>query len=348
MTRPHLTRSGLDDLRASVLPRHDGGGGLKDRRGSTVFFSPMRLLVPFAALACALAFAPAATAQIAFVAVRGADTVLVVGSIHALPRDSSALGPYLAAAAERATAFAFEVDLDAYEPIDEALRPRMRLPEGKRLNALLPDSTLRRLRRALPTLDQAEMQRMRPWAVAEAVLAKDPDPRMAGYTPEWGIDHLVLRIAKRRLKPVLGLETVKFQLDTFGGMSWAEELAYLDHALALSGAQSRLPRLVQVWRAGDLAAFEGLVLDPALWPTGLRERMLDRRNAAWLPRIEALMAGQRLLVVVGAAHLVGPNGVPALLRGQGFAVRQAMEAVAPSPVRPPDAKRPRRAKYHDD
>ena len=292
-----------------------------------------------AALVGPLAAAPSASAQLAFEAVRGLDTVVVVGSIHALPRDSSALGPYLEAAAEHATAFAFEVDLDANEPLDAALEPRMRLPQGKRLSALLPDSTLQKLRLALPSVEGREMQQMRLWAVAQAVLAQDTDPRLAAYRHDWGVDNVLLRIAKRRLRPVQGLETVKFQLDTFGDLSWTEERAYLDYALALSGTPSRLPHLVQVWRAGDVAAFEALVLDPAQWSTGLRERMLDRRNAAWIPRIEALMAGERLLVVVGAAHLVGPRGVPALLREKGFAVRQLTQAVAPSAVRPPDPKR---------
>lgn len=290
-----------------------------------------------------LALPTAARAQLVFEAVRGADTLLVVGSIHALARDSSALGPYLDRAAERATRFAFEVDLDGSERYDLALEPRLHLPKGKSLWRLLPDSTRSALREALPASRHKEIDGLRPWAVAEAVSALEPRPDETAREAYWGVDNVILRLAKQRGRPVDGLETVKFQLDTFAEMPWDEEVAYLDYALRQRGTPGVLPGLIRLWRAGDFPAFEAAVMAPEAWSPGLRERMLDRRNTAWIPRLEDLAADERLLVVVGAAHLVGPQGVPTLLRERGFAVRQVMEAVAPSAVRP-ERKRPIRRK----
>jgi hypothetical protein len=53
------------------------------------------------------------------------------------------------------------------------------------------------------------------------------------------------------------------------------------------------------------------------------QRLLVERNQNWLPKVEALFARPRpAFVVVGAAHLVGPDGLIAMLRAKGVRVDQ--------------------------
>ena len=53
------------------------------------------------------------------------------------------------------------------------------------------------------------------------------------------------------------------------------------------------------------------------------ERLLVERNRNWLPKLEALFSRPgRAFVVVGAAHLVGPDGLIALLKAKGYQVEQ--------------------------
>ena len=53
------------------------------------------------------------------------------------------------------------------------------------------------------------------------------------------------------------------------------------------------------------------------------QRLLVGRNKSWIPKIEALFARRgHALVVVGAAHLVGPDGLVAMLKAKGYAVEQ--------------------------
>jgi uncharacterized protein YbaP (TraB family) len=55
----------------------------------------------------------------------------------------------------------------------------------------------------------------------------------------------------------------------------------------------------------------------------LQEKIVDERNRRWLPQIEKfLQRGEETLVVVGAAHLVGKNGVIELLRRRGYRLEQ--------------------------
>ena len=53
------------------------------------------------------------------------------------------------------------------------------------------------------------------------------------------------------------------------------------------------------------------------------QALLVKRNQAWAERIEPLLAeGRRPLVAVGTAHLLGPDGVAALLEARGYTVRR--------------------------
>jgi uncharacterized protein len=50
----------------------------------------------------------------------------------------------------------------------------------------------------------------------------------------------------------------------------------------------------------------------------LDERLLDERNTAWIPQLEKLFAKGNVFVVVGADHLIGPQGVIKTLESKGY------------------------------
>ena len=55
----------------------------------------------------------------------------------------------------------------------------------------------------------------------------------------------------------------------------------------------------------------------------IRRRLITDRNKRWLPEIvQWLQSGKTYLVVAGAAHMAGSEGLPALLQAQGFQVEQ--------------------------
>jgi len=52
------------------------------------------------------------------------------------------------------------------------------------------------------------------------------------------------------------------------------------------------------------------------------ETLLVGRNRRWVPQIEDCLSQQKCFVVVGAAHLVGSDGLVAMLRAKGYTVKQ--------------------------
>jgi uncharacterized protein YbaP (TraB family) len=86
--------------------------------------------------------------------------------------------------------------------------------------------------------------------------------------------------------------------------------------------------LMSAWKAGDVPAIQRSVTReledlPAPAAEALRERLYERRNHGMAAKVSGMLAGDRPhFVAVGAGHLIGPSGLPELLRQQGYEVRR--------------------------
>jgi uncharacterized protein YbaP (TraB family) len=146
----------------------------------------------------------------------------------------------------------------------------------------------------------------------------------AGYDPELGLDKHFYDLAQAAGKSTQGLETLDFQVSLFDSMTMAEQ----DHLLAetlkeIDSEQANMAKLMEAWKAGDAPTVERIVLSALRQEPQLYQRLLVDRNKAWVPKLEALFARKgRTFVVVGAAHLVGPDGLISLLRAKGYTVEQ--------------------------
>ena len=91
----------------------------------------------------------------------------------------------------------------------------------------------------------------------------------------------------------------------------------------LDDEKANMKKLVEAWRTGDSPTVEKIVLADLKAEPVLYQRLLVERNRNWMPKIEALFARPtHALVVVGAAHLVGPDGLLAALKAKGYTVEQ--------------------------
>ena len=102
-----------------------------------------------------------------------------------------------------------------------------------------------------------------------------------------------------------------------------EQVIALEDTLRdLDAGKADYSGLVSIWMSGDLSHLKREALEPMRRKTPiLYARMVSERNARWAQAIVERLAGSgETVVVVGAAHLVGEDGVPALLRERGITV----------------------------
>lgn len=162
-------------------------------------------------------------------------------------------------------------------------------------------------------MDRASFSGVETWAAA-LTLAR---ARTDAADPAYGIDRALIDAVAG--KPVRELEGADTQLRIFDALPEPEQLDLLN--AVLDDADTGEGRLAEMWARGDMDAIarqtdRGLLADPEL-----RQALLTGRNRDWVTRIEQrLRSGHRPFVAVGAAHLAGADGLPALLEAKGYTV----------------------------
>ena len=79
--------------------------------------------------------------------------------------------------------------------------------------------------------------------------------------------------------------------------------------------------LEQAWASGDMAELAKVSDAETFGDPLLRDTLLVGRNRTWVDRLVAMLSSRaRPFVAVGAAHLAGPDGLPAMLAARGYTV----------------------------
>ncbi|QTD44256.1 TraB/GumN family protein [Ottowia testudinis] len=136
-------------------------------------------------------------------------------------------------------------------------------------------------------------------------------------------------MARQSAMPVHALETVTEQFNALAPPDAAGSARQLERDLndLQSGrALTVLRRLVEAWAQSDVATLQSYEQWCGCTDTeddrALTRRLLDERNPRLAERIDALhTGGQRVFAAVGALHLIGDQGLPALLARHGYKVR---------------------------
>jgi uncharacterized protein YbaP (TraB family) len=250
----------------------------------------------------------------------------LLGSMHVLRPSDHPLPPSVDALIDRAELIVMEIDLD---DVDGAAQQRTilstaMLPQGTVLADVVDAGVYRLVGEATRELgiDLRLLETFEPWFLAITLL--DQGLRRLGFQGEQGIEQYVLGRSRQLRKEIVGLETLEFQIGIFDALPPAQQQAMLEQTLAeLDEAAAVLGDMVQAWRDGELETLAAELLDEFDAFPGLYDTLVTKRNNAWVPTLETMLAdGRRHLVVVGALHLVGPNSVVDLLRARGLTVER--------------------------
>ena len=252
-------------------------------------------------------------------------TAYLLGSVHALPKNVDWQTADIKAAVKRSNAFVFEIPMSEDSLSDTALTFGA--------NVLLPSSV------SLPSYFDAEMRKefkvavehtqvdpealviMRPWYAARQL--QDAMSGKLNANAEEGVDNKIYAMASNRdVHDIRALETAEFQISKLKGSATTKnELEILRAAMKQAATKPMFPakKLLDAWAAGDTQALAAVI--SASQSVEERKSILDDRNKDWVPKIEKMLKEKRtFFITVGAAHLVGPNGVPNLLRQDGYHV----------------------------
>jgi hypothetical protein len=283
----------------------------------------------FLALAVAAASPAAQSPQKNFlwmVKTQGGPPTYLLGSLHVLSAEYYPLSPAIERAFTQATVLIEEVDIDAVSD-PAAVLPligKAMFLDGRTLEQVIaPDLYKKVVERGTKAgVPVDALQRMKPWMAAASLTL--PSIKAAGFDTELGIDKHFFDRAKKAGIERRALETVAYQFDRLDQMPPPLQEAMLRAVIAdLETQLSSVKTIASAWARGDVETMERLSLGAMRESPEVYERLLVERNRNWVAPVEACLTEKKAcFVVVGAAHLVGPHSLVALLRQKGHAVEQ--------------------------
>ncbi len=261
------------------------------------------------------------------------NAVYLLGSFHLLRPSDYPLSPDVDAAFADAERVMFE--LSPEEMRSNAL-PQLMMQaairtDGKTLQQELDAATWTRLetwagKNAVPL---ASFQSFEPWFVGLTISIVEMTKQ--GLDSKLGLDNHFMDKAVAAGKPTGGLERVQEQIGVLDGMDATEQRQFIAEALeeADKGA-AETDRLHAAWRRGDAEGlWSRMAAEMRKQYPRLYRRINVERNDAWVPKIGQILdqpGDDDALVVVGALHLLGEDGVVEKLRAQGYTVERVCSA----------------------
>lgn len=136
-----------------------------------------------------------------------------------------------------------------------------------------------------------------------------------------GIDQTMQQRADSLGIKVAGLETIDFQANMLFGLPISVQAAELmEVADDAEGNLKQVIDLTDAYIAKDFDSLTKIIEEEAKKNPEGNERLIFSRNDAWIEQLAPEMRNRRVMVVVGAGHLVGERGLLQALRAQGFTV----------------------------
>ncbi|HEV7271150.1 TraB/GumN family protein [Pseudoxanthomonas sp.] len=261
------------------------------------------------------------------------NAVYLLGSFHLLRPTDYPLSADVDAAFADAERLMFELSPEEMQSlaVPQLMMQAAVRTDGKTLQQDLDADTWARLEAwaARSGLPLASYARFEPWFVGLTISIMEMTGQ--GLDPKLGLDTYFMDKARTSGKPTAGLERVQDQIGVLDGMDAAEQRQLIAEALeqAEKGAQET-QRLHDAWRRGDVdALWNGMAADMRDQYPRLYQRINVDRNDAWVPKIRQILdqpGDDDALVVVGALHLLGEDGVVEKLRARGYTVERVCSA----------------------
>ena len=257
---------------------------------------------------------------------KGASKIFFLGSVHLLPEDINWYGGPLQEIVEQADEVVFEVHMTPEKQIqaqqltlqngmldkDDSLRNYLSEEE---MNFIIEEARV-------SGIPPSSIINFKPWfaSVALSVSAIIRE----GWNPESGVDKYIEKIAGNRDVEISALETLEEQMATLYDHPLETQAEMLRDTLdQLKDIQNVTLDMIESWRSGDEELMIEALINPMKEQQDVYNKLVVERNNNWIPVIEALLEKeQKTLVVAGAAHFVGEDGVIKILSDKGYVIKR--------------------------
>jgi uncharacterized protein YbaP (TraB family) len=256
---------------------------------------------------------------------KGKHHLFIGGTIHLLGQQDYPLPSEFDWAYTHSDLIVFEVDPESVNT-PEAQQKFMAYAlytDGRNLQQLLDEDTYTALNNfmAVRGMSIDAFSTMKPGMLS--VLLTVIELQRLGLAGE-GVDTFYSKRALVDGKPRRALETLDEQFTAMQSLGEGKESQVILHTLnEIDQLSVVMDKMKQAWRRGDNQALVDVAMAPWVeqFPS-LYQALLVERNHRWLSRLDAFMRTSEVeYVLVGALHLVGPDGVLAMLRAKGYKVR---------------------------
>lgn len=255
------------------------------------------------------------------------NTVYLLGSIHIANIDMYPLDKKITDAFKASDYLTVEVDLsDENLAFEEMLEEIGTFQDGTTLKDHVSADTYEQLGDILEGLglERTTYDAYKPWVVASTL--ESVTLLIEGYDAQIGIDMYFMSHAKQMGLPIISLETADFQLELLDSLYEKEQEQMLVQSMDsfMGGAGEEFEKLIEMWITGDDAALTSFIEESAVDEAGYKAMLVDR-NIGMADKIAEYLNGEQgetYFVVVGAAHMLGDDGIVPLLEKKGFTVER--------------------------
>lgn len=257
------------------------------------------------------------------------NRIYLLGSVHVLRQQDHPIPTAIEKAYQDAEILIMEIDIDDLDLIEMArmVNELGVIKDGSTLQEIMGPSLYEEAADYASQLDIPFLMlaQTEPWLAA--ITIEQMMLLRIGFNPEYGIEFHLSAKAGEDSKEILGLESVREQLEFLDRLSLSAQRSLLIQTLRESlNLEENLDLLIDAWRHGDIDFLEeNLLAEMQRYPELYRTLVVER-NEAWVEKIRNLIGKQDdYLIVVGTLHLIGDDGLPALLSEIGITTDQLRE-----------------------
>jgi hypothetical protein len=147
-------------------------------------------------------------------------------------------------------------------------------------------------------------------------------PKMMPCNTMSGMEEALMALAQENKKEIKGFETIEFQASVFDSIPYQVQANELLKSIdSLGEYKKEFQKTLAIYKSQRLSEIENMFTTSEFEVSDNQDLLLDKRNKNWVAQLRELLLHKSLFIAVGAGHLVGTNGLIALLRKEGYTLR---------------------------